>query len=72
MLSRMWWTEFDPGSNAVEVYVRYLLGKIGGARIKTARPGFRLRQTFGKAAQTGLTITVCHFPPGTSKWNKAA
>jgi len=19
---------------------------------------------------TGLTITVCHFPPGTSKWNK--
>ena len=20
--------------------------------------------------QTGLTITVCHFPPGTSKWNK--
>ncbi len=21
------------------------------------------------AAQTGLTITVCHFPPGTSKWN---
>lgn len=22
------------------------------------------------AAQTGLDITVCHFPPGTSKWNK--
>ena len=22
------------------------------------------------AAQTGLTITVCHLPPGTSKWNK--
>jgi Rhodopirellula transposase DDE domain len=22
------------------------------------------------AADTGLTITVCHFPPGTSKWNK--
>jgi hypothetical protein len=22
------------------------------------------------ADQTGLTITVCHFPPGTSKWNK--
>ncbi|MEU1266962.1 ISAzo13 family transposase, partial [Streptomyces cellulosae] len=22
------------------------------------------------AAQTGLTVTVCHFPPGTSKWNK--
>ena len=22
------------------------------------------------AAETGLKITVCHFPPGTSKWNK--
>jgi hypothetical protein len=22
------------------------------------------------SAETGLTITVCHFPPGTSKWNK--
>jgi hypothetical protein len=22
------------------------------------------------AAQSGLAITVCHFPPGTSKWNK--
>jgi hypothetical protein len=22
------------------------------------------------AAQTGLAIHVCHFPPGTSKWNK--
>jgi hypothetical protein len=22
------------------------------------------------AQQTGLAITVCHFPPGTSKWNK--
>jgi hypothetical protein len=22
------------------------------------------------AADTGLTITVCHFPPGTSKWNR--
>ena len=22
------------------------------------------------ANETGLTITVCHFPPGTSKWNK--
>jgi transposase len=24
----------------------------------------------GLAAETGLAITVCHFPPGTSKWNK--
>jgi Rhodopirellula transposase DDE domain len=24
----------------------------------------------GLATETGLAITVCHFPPGTSKWNK--
>jgi hypothetical protein len=24
------------------------------------------------AAETGLAVTVCHFPPGTSKWNKVA
>jgi hypothetical protein len=23
------------------------------------------------AAETGLQVTVCHFPPGTSKWNKS-
>ena len=22
------------------------------------------------ADETGLKLTVCHFPPGTSKWNK--
>jgi hypothetical protein len=22
------------------------------------------------ADQTGLSLTVCHFPPGTSKWNR--
>jgi hypothetical protein len=24
------------------------------------------------AAETGLQVTVCHLPPGTSKWNKSA
>jgi Rhodopirellula transposase DDE domain len=36
--------------------------------------GSRLRawkvQLARLAADTGLDITVCHFPPGTSKWNK--
>ncbi len=36
--------------------------------------GYRLRQWKVElqrlADGTGLTITVCHFPPGTSKWNK--
>ena len=22
------------------------------------------------ADETGMTVSVCHFPPGTSKWNK--
>ena len=32
-----------------------------------------IRATFVDSAgalKTGLTVTVCHFPPGTSKWNK--
>src|ERR1700693_2510658 len=36
--------------------------------------GWRLRlwkwELQGLADQTGLMLTVCHFPPGTSKWNK--
>jgi transposase len=36
--------------------------------------GYRLRawkvHLARLAAQTGLEITVCHYPPGTSKWNK--
>jgi len=36
--------------------------------------GYRLRlwkvELQGLADQTGLAIEVCHFPPGTSKWNK--
>jgi hypothetical protein len=36
--------------------------------------GYRLRlwklELQKLADETGLTITVCHFPPGTSKWNK--
>jgi hypothetical protein len=36
--------------------------------------GFRLRlwkrELQRLADETGIEITVCHFPPGTSKWNK--
>ena len=36
--------------------------------------GFRLRlwkrELQKLADETGLEISVCHFPPGTSKWNK--
>lgn len=44
LLSRVWGLDFDPGSNVVEVYVRYLRGKIGAARIETIRGmGYRLK-----------------------------
>lgn len=43
-LSRVWGDDVDPGSNVVDVYVRYLRGKIGGERIETVRGmGYRLR-----------------------------
>jgi hypothetical protein len=36
--------------------------------------GYRLRawkvELAAFAAQSGLEVTVCHFPPGTSKWNR--
>ena len=43
LLSRVWGYDFDPGSNVVDVYVRYLRNKIGGDRIVTVRgAGYRL------------------------------
>lgn len=43
LLSRVWGYDFDPGSNVVDVYVRYLRGKLGKERIETVRGmGYRL------------------------------
>lgn len=43
LLDRVWGFDFDPGSNVVDVYVRYLRGKIGAGRIKTVRgAGYRM------------------------------
>jgi DNA-binding response OmpR family regulator len=43
LLSHVWGYDYDPGSNVVEVYVRYLRNKIGSARIVTIRgAGYRL------------------------------
>ena len=44
LLSHVWGFDFDPGSNVVDVYVRYLRRKIGAYRIETVRgTGYRLR-----------------------------
>lgn len=43
LLSRVWGYDFDPGSNVVDVYVRYLRKKVGAQRIETVRGmGYRL------------------------------
>lgn len=46
LLSRVWGYDFDPGSNVVDVYVRYLRRKLGGERFATVRGvGYRLVET---------------------------
>jgi two-component system, OmpR family, copper resistance phosphate regulon response regulator CusR len=43
LLSHVWGYDFDPGSNVVDVYVRYLRRKLGAQRIQTVRGmGYRL------------------------------
>jgi len=43
LLSSVWGYDFDPGSNVVDVYVRYLRNKVGAARVATVRGmGYRL------------------------------
>ena len=37
LLDRVWGFDFDPGSNVVEVYIRYLRKKVGAGRIRTVR-----------------------------------
>lgn len=42
LLSSVWGLEFDPGSNVVDVYVRYLRAKLGADHIVTVRgEGYR-------------------------------
>jgi DNA-binding response OmpR family regulator len=44
LLSHVWGYDFDPGSNVVDVYVRYLRRKLGETTIETVRGmGYRLR-----------------------------
>jgi transposase len=64
---RRWWT--TAGRTAYPTARRLLItADAGGSN------GYRTRawkaELAALAVQTGLQITVCHFPPGTSKWNK--
>ena len=77
-------TDYDTSEFAVES-IRRWWNKMGKSRYATAdhllitadcggSNGYRVRlwklalQEF--ANESGLSISVCHFPPGTSKWNK--
>ena len=64
---RRWWKA--TGSSDYPLARRLLItADAGGSN------GYRTRawktELAALAAGTGLEITVCHFPPGTSKWNK--
>ncbi len=62
-----WWDKV--GSSAYPKAKRLLItadaGGSNGYRVRAWKTGLG-----ALAEQSGLTITVCHFPPGTSKWNK--
>jgi DNA-binding response OmpR family regulator len=50
LLSHVWGYDYDPGSNVVEVYVRYLRQKLGESWITTVRGmGYRLEPSGGPA-----------------------
>jgi hypothetical protein len=64
---RTWWQK--AGQPAYPGATRLLICADGGGS-----NGYRTRlwktELAALAAETGLEITVCHLPPGTSKWNK--
>jgi len=64
---RTWWR--NAGQPASPAATRLLICADGGGS-----NGYRTRlwktELAALAAETGLEITVCHLPPGTSKWNK--
>jgi transposase len=64
---RQWWAEMGRATYpaATELLVTADSGGSNSARTRLWK--VELQRL---ANQTGLSITVCHFPPGTSKWNK--
>jgi hypothetical protein len=64
---RRWWqlAGKDAYPGATRLLVTCDAGGSNGYRNRAWKAGLA-----GLARETGLDITVCHFPPGTSKWNK--
>ena len=64
---RTWWQRV--GSVRYPHAERLLLTADGGGSNGYRRRAWKVELS-SLAAEIGLDITVCHFPPGTSKWNK--
>jgi hypothetical protein len=64
---RRWWQQMGRPAyrEADALLITADAGGSNGARLRLWK--WELQQL---ANRTGLAITVCHFPPGTSKWNK--
>ena len=64
---RRWWTTMGAAvyPKATKLLVTADCGGSNGYRVRLWK--FELQRL---ADETGLELTVCHFPPGTSKWNK--
>ncbi len=64
---RRWWNQHGRGMYGEKTN---LLITADGGGSNGARSRLWKREMQRLANETGLCITVCHFPPGTSKWNK--
>ena len=64
---RRWFAQV--GHNAYPGADRLLICADGGGSNGYRLPAWKT-QLAALATETGLTITVCHLPPGTSQWNK--
>jgi len=64
---RSWWQTMgcDRYRTARSLLITADCGGSNGVRVRLWK-----RELQGLASELGLTITVCHLPPGTSKWNK--
>src|SRR5512140_1758589 len=64
---RRWWN--DAGRAAYPAARRLLITADSGGSNSSRTRAWK-HELAALALQTGLQITACHFPPGTSKWNK--
>ena len=64
---RRWWNKLGRSRfpDATRLMITADCGGSNGYRVRAWK-----KHLADLAAETGLWITVCHYPPGTSKWNK--